>query len=46
MVAYIGCFVLDNPSENLFNASKITNGIMEIAIISRYGIAKSTTSKG
>ena len=46
IVAYIGYFVLDNPSENLFNASKIISGIIDRAIKFRYGIANLTTSSG
>src|SRR5699024_12590097 len=37
---------MDNPSLNCVSAWKTINGMIEIAIKSKYGIAKSTTSFG
>ena len=42
---YIGYFVSDRPSKS-FKAWKAINGINETAIISKYGIARNTTSSG
>ena len=45
-VAYIGYLVKDRPSLNCLKAWKIIKGTNEIAMMSKYGSARTTTSLG